>query len=171
MKIILAPSDNGCYFAPMHFKSILRFVSEVCQHLFNGFDNLTPEFAYAGCFQPPENKGDDKPVLASFNFFGSVGKAFSNVGNAIKKVFTGGGGGGGGGGNKQSSPSTPAAPQIKLPDPPPPTPPPAFPDSTDGYLETQEKLKNKNKGFGFKATLLNDSTRNTATGSGSLLGM
>jgi hypothetical protein len=147
----------------MHFKSILRFVSEVCQHLFNGFDNLTPEFAYAGCFQPPENKGDDKPVLASF--------FINKVVNWGKRVLGIGGGGGGGGNKKQASPATPAAPQIKLPDPPPPTPPPAFPDSTDGYLETQEKLKNKNKGFGFKATLLNDGTRNTATGSGSLLGM
>jgi hypothetical protein len=38
-------------------------------------------------------------------------------------------------------------------------------------MEQQETLKNRAKGFGYKATLLNNnSATNSATGSGSLLG-
>jgi hypothetical protein len=106
------------------------------------FNGLNPELAYAGGIPVPP-KQEEKP------FFG---------------CFKGGG----------SPPPPPAPPVINIPAAPvaPPPPPPPTASSADVALAGQEALAKNKKGFGYSASLLRgaDSSQNSATGAGSLLG-
>jgi hypothetical protein len=145
-------------------KALNSFISDI-------FVCLTPEMALAGGIPMPAPI-EDKPSITlnkgatAFNPFNIWGGFKGATASPFK--FAGGKG-------PAPTPIVPKPPENTLLATPPTAPvPPAPPTSSDTVNAAQEGYANGMKGFGYKASLLRNGSKdpatNTATGTGSLLG-
>jgi hypothetical protein len=134
----------------MHQRFSFTFLARVCIHLadkiaFDLFSGWSPGLAVVGGLNIPATP--EKPLIECHK-------------------------GGASGGRIPPPPEPPAITIPALPKPPPPPPPPPTAGDADVVAQQQEMLKNRSRGFGYKASLLSsgNESANTATGKGSLLG-